>query len=146
MSDTHGVLRPEARSFLLDCDYIVHGGDVGSAEILETLGAMAPLIAVRGNNDKGAWAARLRHSELIRLGGIFVYVIHDLAELDIDPGAAGVRVVVSGHTHKPLIQERDDILYVNPGSCGPKRFKLPISVGELTVSGGAVKARVIDLL
>jgi uncharacterized protein len=145
VSDTHGMLRPEARAFLAGCDYVVHGGDVGSADILETLGAMAPLIAVRGNNDKGPWAKRLRETELIRVGNIFVYVIHDLAQLDIDPGAAGVRVVISGHSHKPLIEEREGILYVNPGSCGPRRFKLPISVGELTVSGAAVGARIIDL-
>jgi uncharacterized protein len=146
VSDTHGVLRPEARSFLLGCDYIVHGGDVGNADILDDLGAIAPLIAVRGNNDKGPWALRLRYSELRRLGGMFVYVIHDLADIDINPGAAGIRVVVSGHSHQPRIEERDGILYVNPGSCGPKRFKLPVSVGELTVSGSAVKARIVDLV
>jgi len=145
VSDTHGLLRPEARAFLIGCDYIIHGGDVGSPEILDELALVAPLIAVRGNNDNGPWAARLRESELIRVGNIFVYVIHDLAQLDIDPGAAGVRVVVSGHSHQPLIEERDGILYVNPGSCGPRRFKLPICVGELTVSGGAVGARIIDL-
>jgi uncharacterized protein len=145
VSDTHGLLRPEARAFLIGCDHVVHAGDVGSADILETLGAVAPLIAVRGNNDKGPWAKRLRHSELIRLGDLFAYVIHDLDELDIDPGAAGVRVIVSGHSHKPMIEERAGILYVNPGSCGPKRFKLPITVGELTVSGAAVTARIIDL-
>jgi uncharacterized protein len=146
VSDTHGLLRPEVRAFLIGCDHVVHAGDVGSADILETLGAVAPLIAVRGNNDKGPWSKRLRHSELIRLGNLFAYVIHDLAELDIDPGAAGIRVIVSGHSHKPKIEERAGILYVNPGSCGPKRFKLPISVGELTVSGSAVQARIIDLL
>lgn len=118
---------------------------MGRAGILDELAAMAPLIAVRGNNDTEPWAARLRETELIRVGGIFVYVIHNLAELDIEPGAAGVRVVVSGHSHKPAVEERDGILYVNPGSCGPRRFKLPISAGELTVSGGAVEARVVDL-
>jgi uncharacterized protein len=146
VADTHGLLRPEAQAFLVGCDYIVHGGDVGGAVILETLAAMAPLIAVRGNNDKGPWAARLRERELARLGGIFAYVVHDLADLDIDPGAAGIRVIVSGHSHKPLIREQGGILYVNPGSCGPKRFNLPVSVGELTVAGSAVKARIIDLI
>jgi putative phosphoesterase len=145
VSDTHGLLRPEARAFLIGCDYIVHGGDVGDPGILEELATMAPLIAVRGNNDKEPWAARLRRTELIRVGNVFVYVIHDLAELDIDPRAADVRVVVSGHSHKPSVEERDGILYVNPGSCGPKRFKLPISVGEIVVSGGAVNARIVDL-
>jgi uncharacterized protein len=146
VSDTHGRLRPEARAFLAGCDYIVHGGDVGDADILDELADMAPLIAVRGNNDTQIWAARLAHTELVRMGGIFLYVIHNLEELDIDPAAAGVRVVVSGHSHQPKIEERDGILYVNPGSCGPRRFKLPISAGELTVSGSAVKARIVDLV
>ena len=145
VSDTHGLLRPEARAFLAGCDYIVHGGDVGHAEILDDLALMAPLIAVRGNNDTQIWAARLAPTELVRIGGIFLYVIHNLEELDIDPAAAGVRVVVSGHSHQPKIEERAGILYVNPGSCGPRRFKLPISAGELTVSGSAVNARIVDL-
>jgi putative phosphoesterase len=123
----------------------VHGGDVGSAAILDELALVAPLIAVRGNNDTEPWAARLPVTELIRVGNVFVYVIHNLAELDIDPAAAGVRVIVSGHSHKPMIEERDKVLYVNPGSSGPRRFKLPISVGEITVSGSAVKARIVGL-
>jgi putative phosphoesterase len=145
ISDTHGLLRPEARAFLIGCDYIVHGGDIGEAKILDELAAMAPLIAVKGNNDSDPWAARLPATELIRVGNVFVYVIHNLAELDIDPGAAGIRVIVSGHSHKPMIEERDGILYVNPGSSGPKRFKLPVSVGEIIVSGSAVRARLVDL-
>ena len=118
---------------------------MGRAQILEELALMAPLISVKGNNDTERWAARLRETELIRVGNIFVYVIHNLAELDIDPAAAGVRVVISGHSHKPKIEERDGILYVNPGSCGPRRFKLPISAGEFTVSGSAVRARIVNL-
>ena len=145
VSDTHGLLRPEARVFLTGCDYIVHGGDVGDPGILDELAQMAPLIAVRGNNDTQSWAARLRRTELVRVGGIFLYAIHNLAELDIDPGAAGVRVVVSGHSHKPKVEEREGILYVNPGSCGPRRFKLPICAGEITVAGTAVEARIVDL-
>lgn len=146
VSDTHGLLRPETRAFLAGCDYIIHGGDVGSALILEELEAMAPLIVVKGNNDTQPWAARLRASELVRVANIFLYVIHNLDELDVDPAAAGVRVVVSGHSHQPKIFERDGILYVNPGSCGPRRFKLPVSVAEIMVSGTAVNARWIDLL
>jgi hypothetical protein len=145
LSDTHGLLRPEARSFLIGCDYIIHGGDVGGAPILEDLGALAPLIAVRGNNDTEAWAEGLPQSELVRIGDLFVYVIHDLGELDIEPRAAQVSVVVSGHSHKPSIAKRDQVLYVNPGSCGPRRFKLPISVGELRVKGGDVQARTVEL-
>jgi uncharacterized protein len=145
VSDTHGLLRPEARAFLAGCDYIIHGGDIGRPEILEELEHIAPLISVRGNNDTQPWAARLRETELVRVGNIFVYVIHNLAELDIDPAAAGVRVVVCGHSHKPVIEERDGILYINPGSCGPRRFKVPISAGEITVSGSAVRARIVNL-
>ncbi len=145
LSDTHGLLRPEARAFLIGSDYIVHGGDVGGAQIIDELAGMAPLIAVSGNNDTQPWATRLRETELIRIGNLFAYVIHDLAELDIDPGAAGVRVVISGHSHKPMVAERDGILYVNPGSCGPRRFNLPVSIGEILVDGGSVSARTIDL-
>jgi putative phosphoesterase len=145
VADTHGLLRPAARAFLMGCDYIIHGGDVGAAEILEELAGIAPLIAVRGNNDTEQWAAHLPATELIRVGNLFVYVIHDLAELDIDPAAIGVRVVISGHSHRPKIEERDGVLYVNPGSCGPRRFTLPISVGEIIVSGSGARARLVDL-
>jgi uncharacterized protein len=146
ISDTHGLLRPEARAFLAGCDYIVHGGDIGVSVILDELASMAPLIAVRGNNDNEPWAARLAESELIRIGNIFVYVIHNLDELDIDPGAIDVRVVVSGHSHKPKVEERGGVIYVNPGSCGPRRFCLPISIGELRVSGLSVDARTVVLI
>ena len=146
VSDTHGLLRTAARAFAGGCDYIIHGGDIGSAQILDELAAMAPLIAVRGNNDREAWAAHLPETELIRVGGVFVYVIHDISQLDIEPHAAGVQVIVSGHSHKPMIERRDGILYVNPGSCGPRRFKLPISVGELIVEGTEVRARNIELM
>ena len=145
LSDTHGLMRAQARAFAVGCDYIIHGGDIGSAEILDELGALAPLIAVRGNNDKQAWAAHLPETEMIRVGGAFVYVIHDLSQLDLEPHAAGVQVVVSGHSHKPSVEKRDGVLYVNPGSCGPRRFKLPISVGELIVEGSEVSARTVEL-
>jgi putative phosphoesterase len=145
LSDTHGLLRPEARAFLVGCDYIIHGGDVGTSAVLEHLAAIAPLTAVRGNIDKGAWATPLRDTELIRLGDVFAYVLHDLAQLDIDPGAAQVQVVVSGHSHQPLIQERSGVLFLNPGSCGPRRFRLPISIGELRITGTRLQARTIEL-
>jgi len=144
ISDTHGLLRPEVLAFLRGSDHIVHGGDVCNAEVLAALGAIAPVTAVRGNNDRGAWAASLRESELFRLGEVLVYAIHDLADIDLDPGAAGVRVVVSGHSHRPAIEERDGVLYVNPGSAGPRRFGLPISAGELTVDDGRVAARIVE--
>lgn len=126
-------------------DYIIHGGDVGCAQILEELSAIAPLIAVRGNNDQAPWAAELPLHELIRVGDVFVYVLHDLSELDIEPHAADVGVVVSGHSHKPTVSTRDEVLYVNPGSCGPRRFQLPVSVGELMVRGRDVQARTVEL-
>jgi putative phosphoesterase len=145
ISDTHGLLRPQARAFLVGCDYIVHGGDIGRADILDELGAIAPLLAVRGNNDTADWAAHLPETELVRMGSVFVYVIHDLAQLDIDPAAAGVRAIISGHSHQPRLQERAGVLYVNPGSCGPRRFKLPISAGELLITSSRLSARIVDL-
>jgi putative phosphoesterase len=145
ISDTHGLLRPEAVEFLRGADLIVHAGDICDPAILEALAALAPLTAVRGNNDRGAWADRLRESEFVPVGKLMLYVIHDLAQIDIDPGAAGVRVVVSGHSHKPSIDERDGVLHVNPGSAGPRRFRLPIAVAELQIAGSEVSARIVEL-
>ena len=145
ISDTHGLLRPQAVDFLHGSDLIVHGGDICDAAILTALAAIAPVIAVRGNNDRGEWAERLRESELFRIGDAFIYAIHDVAAIDIEPRAAGVRVVVSGHSHQPSIRRDDGVLYVNPGSAGPRRFKLPISVGELTIDGASVAARTVEL-
>ena len=146
IADTHGLLRPEATAFLAGSDHIVHAGDVGDPSILDALAAIAPLTAIRGNVDTDAWAARLRESELIRVGEITVFVLHDLNALDIDPRAAGIRVVVSGHSHKPLVFERDGVLYVNPGSPGPRRFRLPIAAAELLIDGASVTARIQVLL
>jgi uncharacterized protein len=145
ISDTHGLLRPEATAFLRGCNHIVHGGDVGSENVLRELSLIAPITAVRGNNDQGPWARALPETELVQFGEVFVYVIHDLAQLDIEPQAAGVAVVVSGHSHQPAIQERNGVLYVNPGSAGPRRFKLPIAVAELNVAGKSVTSRIVEL-
>ena len=145
VSDTHGLLRPEALAFLAGSDHIVHGGDICDSAILDALAAIAPVTAVRGNNDRGAWAERLRESELVQAGEVWLYAIHDRAQIDIDPVAAGVGVVVCGHSHRPSVDERDGVLYVNPGSAGPRRFSLPISVGELTVVGRSVSARTVTL-
>ncbi|MFH0128570.1 metallophosphoesterase family protein [Variovorax sp. VaC1] len=145
ISDTHGLLRPEALAFLQGSDFIVHGGDIGNAGILQALAAIAPLTVVRGNNDREPWAEGIAETERVAFGGVQLYAIHDLALLDIDPRAAGVRVVVSGHSHKPKIEERDGVLYVNPGSAGPRRFKLPIAVAELLIDGDAVSARIVEL-
>jgi len=145
ISDTHGLLRPQARSFLAGCDHIVHAGDIGDANVLEQLAAIAPVTAVRGNNDNGAWADTLAEFELVRLGEIFLYVVHDIAQTNIDPVAARVRVVVSGHSHKPAIAERDGVWYVNPGSAGRRRFTLPISIGELLIDGTSIVPRLSEL-
>lgn len=145
ISDTHGLLRPEATAFLEGCDRIIHGGDIGNPDILGQLAAIAPLTAVRGNNDRDDWAGDLADTEIVQAGGILIYVIHDIAQLDIDLRAAGVRVVVSGHSHVPGVSERDGVLYVNPGSAGPRRFKLPIAAGELTIAGSSVSAGIIRL-
>ena len=145
ISDTHGLLRPQATAFLRGSDFIVHAGDIGSGNILRELGAIAPVTAVRGNNDTGPWAQAVSETEILQVGEIFIYVLHNLAELDVDPVAAGFQVIVSGHSHKPSIEERRGVLYVNPGSSGPRRFKLPIAVAELHVVGDSVKAQVVEL-
>ena len=146
ISDTHGLLRAEALDALRGCDHIVHGGDIGHAGILDALAAIAPLTAVRGNNDFGPWAQRVSETERVALGAIRLYAIHDLAQLDIDPAREGVHVVVSGHSHRPRVETRAGVLYVNPGSAGPRRFTLPISVGELLVrADGTVSARTFEL-
>jgi hypothetical protein len=145
ISDTHGLLRPEALDFLAGSDHIVHGGDIGGPDILERLAAIAPLTVVRGNNDSAAWARPIPATARLEIGAIAIYVIHDVKELDIDPDAAGVRVVVSGHSHKPARTERGGVLYVNPGSAGRRRFSLPIAAGELLVEDGRVEARLVDL-
>jgi len=145
LSDTHGLLRSEARAFLVGCDYIIHGGDIGSADILRELESLAPLIAVRGNNDTQPWAAHLPESDQVKLGGASIYVIHDLSRLGIEPSRAGVQAIVSGHSHKPKIFERDGVSFINPGSCGPRRFSLPISIGELKIKGSTLNARTVEL-
>jgi uncharacterized protein len=145
ISDTHGLLRAEALDFLRGSDFIVHAGDIGHAGVLDELRALAPLTAVRGNNDRGAWAQPIAETEVLQVGEIFIYVLHNIAELDLDPRAAGFQVVVSGHSHHPRIEGRDGVLYVNPGSSGPRRFKLPIAVAELHVAGASLKARIVEL-
>jgi putative phosphoesterase len=146
ISDTHDLLRPEALAFLRGCDHIIHGGDICEQRILDALAGIAPLTVVRGNNDRGRWAQDIPETALFELDGVRIYAIHNLAELPVDPVAAGVRVVVSGHSHRPLAQEREGVLYINPGSAGPRRFKLPICAGELLVDGGAITPRIVELV
>lgn len=145
ISDTHKLLRPEAKAFLRGSDFIVHAGDICDSAILDELALIAPVTAVRGNNDKGDWAGQLANDEFLQVGDVYLYVIHDLAELAIDPQAAGIRVVISGHSHSPSVREQDGVLFVNPGSCGPRRFKLPVAVGELVICGHSVSARTMEL-
>ena len=146
ISDTHGLLRPEALHAMRGSDYIVHAGDIGDPAILEQLEQIAPVTAVRGNNDKGAEYKRVAEAEVLQAGEVLIYVIHDLNELDLDPAAAEFQVVVSGHSHRPSSRERDGVLYINPGSAGPRRFSLPISAGILRISGKTIEAELLDLL
>lgn len=139
------MLRTEAIDALRGSDHIIHAGDVGAHEILDELGAIAPLIAVRGNVDKGAWAQRLPEAEVFEASGISIYVLHDLAQLDLKPKAAGFSAVISGHTHVPRQEMRDGVLYFNPGSAGPRRFKLPVSIGKLVVEDGCVRGELLQL-
>lgn len=145
ISDTHGLLRPEARFALKGVDCIIHAGDICDAHVLRELQAIAPVHAVRGNNDKGAWAEGLPEKERLVIGGVAIYVVHDLHDLDLDPRAAGIKVVVSGHSHRPLATMENGVLYVNPGSAGPRRFTLPISLGFLEIAGGVPKVRLQTL-
>jgi putative phosphoesterase len=145
ISDTHGLLRPEAVAFLRGCDLVIHAGDIGDARILTELGAIAPVSAVRGNNDKGPWAARVPETEALQVEDVAIYVLHDIAELDLDPAAARFRVVVSGHSHKPSVREVGGVLYLNPGSAGPRRFRLPVAVAEILVDAGSARAHVVEL-
>jgi uncharacterized protein len=145
ISDTHGLLRPEAVDALRGADAIIHAGDVGDAAILETLRRLAPLTAIRGNVDRGSLAQALPSTAVLEAGGIHVYVLHNLGDLDLDPRVAGFGVVVSGHTHAPLIRESGGVLYLNPGSAGPRRFHLPVSVARLELDGGRARARIAEL-
>lgn len=145
ISDTHALLRPEAAAFLRGAEAIVHAGDIGDPRVLEQLRAIAPVTAVRGNVDRGPWADALPAAEVVQVGAVSLLVLHNLLEIDLDPAAAGVQVVVSGHTHQPLVAERDGVLYVNPGSAGPRRFRLPVAVGELLIDGDAVRPRIVEL-
>jgi uncharacterized protein len=145
ISDTHGLLRPEALTALQGSDRIVHAGDVGAPEVLAALATLAPVTAVRGNNDHGAWARAIATAEVIDADGLLVYLLHDVKELDLDPVAAGFGVVVSGHSHRPSQETRDGVLWFNPGSAGPRRFQLPIAVGRLTIVDGVARGEIVTL-
>jgi putative phosphoesterase len=145
ISDTHGLLRPEAMEFLQGCDHIIHAGDIDRQSVLDDLAKIAPVSAVRGNNDKGVWAASIPETQLVEIDHRLIYVIHDISLIDIDPQAADIDVVVYGHSHKPHQEKRGRVLYINPGSAGARRFKLPISVGELRTGVRGIKHRIQTL-
>jgi putative phosphoesterase len=145
ISDTHGLLRPQALDALRGSDLIIHAGDVGNPEILDPLRALAPTYVVRGNVDHGDWAQRLPMTQIVHAGERMLYVLHNIADLDLDPPTAAFAAVIYGHSHQPAIETRDGVLYLNPGSAGPRRFSLPISLARITVAGGTLTPELITL-
>jgi putative phosphoesterase len=145
ISDTHGLLRPQAVEALRGSHLIIHAGDVGAPEIIDELGGIAPTHAVRGNIDGGAWAKALPMTEVVEVGARLFYVLHNIAELDLDPPTAGFAAVVFGHSHQPLIEMRQGVLFLNPGSAGPRRFWLPICLARVTVSGEGMRPEIVEL-
>lgn len=145
ISDTHGLLRPGAVDVLRGADLIVHAGDVGAPDVLPALARLAPVFAVRGNVDREAWARVLPETQVVEAGGLFLYVLHDLGLLDLDPKAAGFAVVISGHSHRPALAERNGVLFLNPGSAGPRRFDLPVSLARVLIDSGRATAEIIPL-
>ncbi len=145
ISDTHGLLRPEAVDALRDVKTILHAGDIGGPEILDELGTIAPVVAVRGNNDKGIWAEAIPEYKMVEVSGVPIYMLHDIKELDRFPEPAGSRVLIYGHSHRPLVEWQDGVLHLNPGSAGPRRFNLPTTVALLRIGGG-VSAEIVHLL
>jgi putative phosphoesterase len=145
ISDTHGLLRPEAVELLRGWEHIIHAGDIGAQEIIPELEKIAPVTAIRGNVDTQTWARQFAETEVVELGGLHFYVIHDANALDLNPRAAGFAAVISGHSHKPKQEVKDGVLYFNPGSAGPRRFNLPISVGRLEIVDGKVSAEILEI-
>jgi putative phosphoesterase len=145
ISDTHGLMRPEALAVFDGVDLILHAGDVGAPEVLDRLRAVAPVAAIRGNVDRASWARDLPATDMIEVGGKTVYLVHDLNDLDLDPAAAGISAVISGHSHRPAIRWGREVLYLNPGSAGPRRFRLPITIALLDMGDGAPAARLVHL-
>ena len=145
ISDTHGLLRPEALAALAGVELILHAGDVGAPAVLRGLERIAPVRAVRGNNDRGAWASRLPLTDIVDAAGARTFILHNLHELSIDPAAEGYAVVMSGHSHQPLIRRDGAVLFVNPGSAGPRRFRLPITLARMRIEDGRPDAEIIEL-
>src|ERR671924_355284 len=145
ISDTHGLLRAEALAALQGSDYIIHAGDVGDPAILGKLGEIAPVTAVRGNVDRGHWAEKIPETNILEVVGILIYVLHDLTQLDLKPDAAGFAAVISGHSHVPKQEMKNGVLYFNPGSAGPRRFKLPVSIGRLLIEAGEIRGEIVQI-
>lgn len=145
VSDTHGLLRPQVKSLFTGCDRILHAGDVGDAGVLKDLEQIAKVTAVRGNMDHGSWSNRLPRMEMVTIEGVFFYILHDLYHLDLEPKAAGIHVVVSGHTHRPKIRKEDGVIYLNPGSAGHRRLNYPVSVALVEVKDGAATPRIVEM-
>ena len=145
ISDTHGLMRPQALDALSDADMIIHAGDIGAPEVLERLRSIAEVVAIKGNNDRAAWARGIAEAATAKVESIAIYIVHSVHDLDFNPAGAGFRVVVSGHSHSPSIGEKAGVLYLNPGSAGPRRFKLPIAVARLKVERTAVQAEIITI-
>jgi putative phosphoesterase len=146
ISDTHGLLRPDALAALQGSDRIIHAGDIGDSEILDRLSEIAPVTAVRGNVDRESWAKNIPETNLLECDGTSIYVLHILERLDLNPQAAGISAVIYGHSHVPKQEMNDGVLYFNPGSVGPRRFKLPVTVGKLMVEAGKIRGEIIQLL
>jgi uncharacterized protein len=145
ISDTHGLVRPEAVRALKGSELLIHAGDIGNPQVIEQLHKIAPTFVVRGNNDRGAWAADLPVTQVVEVGELLFYVLHEISQLDVDPAIAGFAAVVSGHSHQPSIQFRDGVLYLNPGSAGPRRFSLPVAVARVHVSGCQMRPEIVEL-
>lgn len=145
ISDTHGLLRPQALAALHGVDLIIHSGDIGNPEVLQALKKIAPLVAVKGNIDRDPWAERLPETRTLKIDNVRIFVIHNVNEIDFNPAARSYHVVVSGHSHKPSVATRDGVLFVNPGSAGPRRFKLPVALGKLRVAAGQASAELVEL-
>ena len=146
ISDTHGLVRPEAIRALKGSELILHAGDIGKPEVLTSLAGVAPVIAIRGNNDRGAWAKKLPDILRLRVNGFGVYIIHNVNELEVDPAAKGFHAVISGHSHKPSLTNSDGVIFLNPGSAGPRRFKLPVALARLRIQREKVNAQIVELL
>jgi hypothetical protein len=146
ISDTHGLLRPEALAALQGSDRIIHAGDIGDSQILDRLSEIAPVTAVRGNVDRESWARNIPETSILEIDGISIYILHILERLDLKPEAAGISAVIYGHSHVPKQETKDGVLYFNPGSAGPRRFQLPVTLGKLVIDAGKIRNEIIQLL